>query len=260
MSADKEAFEPVRLRHDPTEASELREALVRETAFSADYDESKGLARFQAAIGAAGSSVEPSKSSASAARSWTAAAAGLVGLAVLSAGVSVGPRWFGAEDAAAPPDPVPAATTTALARDMPEQAAAPSVPVVAVDSLPAVESSPPAAAPPAPVARTAHSHASASPAARPPASSTTTVYDPLEETRHLSALRQESDPHRALSMADEGNRRFAGGSFREEREAIAIDALARLGRDAEAKRAAETFLVTYPTSPLASKVRRAAGL
>lgn len=61
-------------------------------------------------------------------------------------------------------------------------------------------------------------------------------------------------------MVADGNRRFAGGAFREERDAIAVDALARLGREAEARRAAATFLSTYPTSPLAPSVRRATGL
>ena len=138
----------------------------------------------------------------------------------------------------------------------PETLETPALPIFSVDSLPT--------APPPPSAGAARSTRAAvtTQVPTPPSSSAPARVDPLEETRHLGALRRvaASDPRKALSMVADGNQRFAGGSFREERDAIAVDALARLGHDAEAKRAAATFLTTYPTSPLAPSVRRAAGL
>lgn len=271
MSADEEALEPLRLHDDPGEPPELREALVREQTFRVDYDASKGLARFRAAIEARASGAEPScgpnPSSRGTGRSWARSAPRLVGLAALIAGASVGITWLETDEASlAPEKPT---TSTAAPEAVAEPSAAPVVPTLAVEALPTADSL--SANKPGP-ALVASARRATAPAARPtappapavPASVAPAVSsaDPLEETRHLGALRQlvAADPQRALAMVDEGNRRFAGGSFREEREAIAVDALARLGRTAEARRAAEAFLVTYPTSPLAPSVRRAAGL
>ena len=271
MSADEEAIEPTRLLDDPSELSELRDAIVREQELRVDYDEAKGLERFRAAIGAGASAPElPATSEprpTGAVRSWTSTAPRLVvGVAALIAGASVGVAWLGARDATSPAASPGAEIQTIL--DTSEPAKPAPVPTLAVESLPTAESlsaAEPAPAPAAssrpPVARSPRT--ADAPAATPAESApTASAPDPLEETRHLGALRRvaASDPHRALSMVDEGNRRFAGGSFREEREAIAIDVLARLGREDEAKRAAAAFLATYPTSPFASKVRRATGL
>ena len=83
-----------------------------------------------------------------------------------------------------------------------------------------------------------------------------------EEVLHLAALRAQaaSNPARALAMAEEGQRAFRGGVFSQEREAIAIGALAKLGRSAEARARAESFLARHPRSVLADGVRRSAGL
>jgi hypothetical protein len=69
-----------------------------------------------------------------------------------------------------------------------------------------------------------------------------------------------SDPGAALSLADEGNRRFVGGVLQEEREASAIRSLAALGRDAEARRRGQRFLENYPKSSFAERVRLSAKL
>jgi hypothetical protein len=252
MSAEEEGLEPLRLRADPNEPLSFREELVREQAFRVDYDDVKGLERFRA-------SVQPTKASAGAPRKWTSSALGAIGVAVLIAGASVGLTWRGTDDTAG----APVVTAPATAKqEISQQPASPVVPTLTVESLPPAMPLPTSAAsPPPPIARSARSSGT-TPQNPPPASSASSVVDPLEETRHLGALRRiaASDPETALSVVADGNRRFAGGSFREERDAIAIDALARLGREAEARRAAATFLTTYPTSPLAPSVRRAAGL
>lgn len=254
MSADEELIEPVRLRDDLDEPLDLREALVREKALRADYDEAKGLDRFQAALAAADVSTKPADSPPRASTKWPSSMPAVVGLAVLIAGAGVGLTWLGRDDAPVSP-PVTAAAPVIATPETPKAPEPSAVPTLSVDSLP-----PAPASPPAPVARSLRPSATAQ--VNPPASSSPSVVDPLEETRHLGALRRvaASDPEKALSMVADGNGRFAGGSFREERDAIAVDALARLGRGAEAKRAAETFLTTYPASPLAPSVRRSAGL
>ena len=83
-----------------------------------------------------------------------------------------------------------------------------------------------------------------------------------EEVAHLASLRSmlRSDPTAALTAAAEGHRRFAGGVFYQEREAIAIDALAALGRTTSARERARAFIAQFPTSTLADRVRRAGGL
>jgi hypothetical protein len=83
-----------------------------------------------------------------------------------------------------------------------------------------------------------------------------------EETANLARLRAaaRSDPALALFIANEGNRRFPRGIFGQERESIAIDALARLGRTSEARARARAFLAAYPGGPYAEKVRKVTGL
>jgi hypothetical protein len=57
------------------------------------------------------------------------------------------------------------------------------------------------------------------------------------------------DPRAALEVTDEHARSYPGGAFAEEREALAIDALRRLGRRQELLARARAFLQRYPTSP-----------
>jgi hypothetical protein len=56
------------------------------------------------------------------------------------------------------------------------------------------------------------------------------------------------DPGAALAATEAHRRRFPGGVLAQEREVIAIAALARLGRTAEAEAAARRFLSAYPRS------------
>lgn len=82
------------------------------------------------------------------------------------------------------------------------------------------------------------------------------------EMAHLSELRAVASaaPARAVVLADEGHQRFPGGTFGQEREAIAISALARLGRTGEARARAEALLAKHPESPFAESIRAAVGL
>jgi hypothetical protein len=80
-----------------------------------------------------------------------------------------------------------------------------------------------------------------------------------EEFRLLRAARQAlgTHPERALKLTDEHVRRFAHGMLVQEREAIAIDALVALGKDARARLRAQAFLQSHASSPYRGRVERA---
>ncbi len=64
-----------------------------------------------------------------------------------------------------------------------------------------------------------------------------------------------SDPKRALSLTQEYRRRFPKGALSVEREVIELEALARLGQHAEARRRALAFEGAHPTSIHLPRVR-----
>jgi hypothetical protein len=119
-------------------------------------------------------------------------------------------------------------------------------------------SAPSALAWPVPKVSTAHSVNSAAPSepARPlsaptapskPAAAKAMApeLDLLSRAQRLLAR----DPAAALEVIDEHARAYPAGEFVEEREALAIDALRRLGRRQEAQARAQGFLLRYPASP-----------
>ena len=80
------------------------------------------------------------------------------------------------------------------------------------------------------------------------------------ETDHLATLRSQTDPARALQMADEGHQQFAGGGHYADREVVAIRSMLRLGQQEEARGRAQRFLRRFPQHPQAALIRRMAGL
>ncbi len=86
--------------------------------------------------------------------------------------------------------------------------------------------------------------------------------DLSSETTDIAQLRSvaRTDPHRALSMAQEGARRYPRGFFSQEREAIAITCLVTLGHVSEARTRAERFLAAHPRGPAAESIRESVGL
>jgi hypothetical protein len=120
---------------------------------------------------------------------------------------------------------------------------------------------------PAPSA-SAESSPSASPIIASSASST-----PLEPKRATSAsqLREESlavlearaalragDAARSLGLLEQARARFPHGALGQEREALTIEALAKTGQAATARRRAEAFLRAHPQSPYLADLRRVA--
>lgn len=64
-----------------------------------------------------------------------------------------------------------------------------------------------------------------------------------------------TDPRRALALTEEYQRRFPKGTLGVEREVIALEALARLGQSAEARKRALSFEAKHPTSIHLPRVR-----
>ncbi len=90
---------------------------------------------------------------------------------------------------------------------------------------------------------------------------TSRVEGPSEGTLlHQAHDAISSDPRRAFDLTIEHARRFPNGMLVQEREVIAIEALARMGRTDEARRRASSFFATYPSSAYRSRVNDAVGV
>jgi hypothetical protein len=254
---------PIRLRDDPSVARALRADLERSAAHPPGaYDVARGLGRFEQAVQAG-------------------AAGGAAGGTVLGAafkGALVGVVFVGGaavlELRTTAPESRPRVDTPsdrpAHAVAAPEDASAPEPPAAAVVQVPgSVASSVPVASDPKPpppqaaapedrVAHMARGAADPLPVAREPLAAAEGTEDPLvAETRQLARLRSlaGTDPAQALALATEGGRRFPRGTFAQEREAIAIAMLVRLGRTGEARTRAEMFVAAYPRSAFNERVR-----
>jgi hypothetical protein len=77
-----------------------------------------------------------------------------------------------------------------------------------------------------------------------------------DEFALLRAARQalEDHPQRALAISEEHARRFPVGMLAQERETIAVEALAKLGRTAQAQTRARAFLAAHPESPYKNRI------
>jgi len=96
---------------------------------------------------------------------------------------------------------------------------------------------------------------------RPSAPTQSSAGEPAanDEYSLLAAARRakNTDPARALGLANEHARRYPRGMLSQEREAIAIEALLALGRTAQAKARASRFAQNYPGSPHWSRIEAA---
>lgn len=174
----------------------------------------------------------------------------IAGVALLAAGGLL-LTWQAMRTPAAPPGtvaesasaPHPSAGTEAE----PGSAAHPVIEGVSVEELPS--------APPLPARRTdATSPATvAKPAARVPSGGAAPSAPELELVQRAQAA-LASDPRRALALTAEHERAFPSGEFIQEREAIAVEALAHLGQKAEAVRRARALLDRYPRTPYAPQI------
>ncbi|MGZ3422650.1 MAG: hypothetical protein ACXVEE_32605 [Polyangiales bacterium] len=117
-----------------------------------------------------------------------------------------------------------------------------TVTVTVPASVPVVPPSvPPTAAPPA------------TSLAQPPSSVGSAAGSAADERNLIDAMRtalKAGDPAGALGFVSAHEKRFPTGAFTEEREAYAVQALARSGRGAEAKARGDRFRKRYPSSLL----------
>jgi len=67
-------------------------------------------------------------------------------------------------------------------------------------------------------------------------------------------------PASALTLTEEGERRFADSSFAEERRALAIQALINLDRIGAARSRAYGFLERYPSGPYSAHIAAMTGV
>jgi hypothetical protein len=116
--------------------------------------------------------------------------------------------------------------------------------VVPVTGAPAPMRSPSVRAVPAPRALV---ETTAEPPAPPTAAPLAGATDEVEILSQARALLAKS-PDRALALARDHEARFPHGRLAQERDALVVQALRRLGLAAEARKADETFRARYPDS------------
>jgi hypothetical protein len=77
----------------------------------------------------------------------------------------------------------------------------------------------------------------------------------LDLLRQVHAALRGGRPEAALSLLDRAGRGLEGGPLAEEAQAARVSALCQLGRVAEARAATDRFLISWPSSPLATRLR-----
>jgi hypothetical protein len=200
-----------------------------------------------------------------------AAGGGMLKSALIGAGSALALiAGYTAVTPTAPPEtPAPAPTVAAIAetsRPAPLRGGPLSPPPLA----PAPSASPSAAASVEPRVPDQRAGSSAAPMAAPAPSAEPAVEVSAAEKE--SRLREESrllgeardalrrgDAPGALARLDELRSKFPAGMLAQEREALAIEALARSGQGGEAKSRAEAFKKAYPASPHAAHVEALTG-
>lgn len=241
---------PLRLLDDPSLPDALREDLAEAAGQPLPpVDMAAGLASLKASIGASASAGASAGAAAEAAAlahgSWWGGAliglgAGLVGAAAI---------WLAPPLAHSPEPPPSSRVEVSAATTTPTASPAPTLRSTPAPTSAAAAAQVSSAAPRAPLAVSAPS-ASAS---APPE-----ITDgPSQELALLVRIKQSaaSDPALAVALVDEGHRRFPRGSFYQERESIAVLALAQLGRTNEARARAKHFLDAHSESPYAERLR-----
>jgi hypothetical protein len=136
-------------------------------------------------------------------------------------------------------------------------------PVVIAAALPSAEPSPPSTplVDPAPQVEQGPRISAHRPRRAParPAPSGVQAEQPSDPEAELELLRRArgqlaDTPQRALDTTDQHHALFRDGVFAEEREAIAIEALVRLGQHARARQRAKAFHSRYPNSAYARRL------
>lgn len=256
MSSD-----PIRLMDDPASGPALRGDLgIATGAAVAGLDMAGGLAALKASVAAQAGTTGVVAPVGAAAGLSTFSKVAIAGALVLGGVVA----WVGLRSPE--PEPVQAPTVghaiveaPQTPTPLPTPAAVPEAPkpaAVAVPPVPEEEVEPEAV----PV------DDEAEPEARPKKSKTPrkkaeppSVEDVRAEASLVDRAKRSlsGSPSTALELTNEAKRDFPNGMLVEEREAIAVQALAKLGRTEQAKQRGERFLSRYGRGAHASAVRSA---
>jgi hypothetical protein len=224
-------------RHDEREAPEL-ERFVR-----------AARARRPSPVVAArmAERLAPARAAAAMASSSRAAGAGstkLVLLSLVAIGGALAVWQVRTSEPSRPPEtPSSAPVVTEIAIAPPDEPKTSEVPTLAVEALPSA----------------------AAPARSGVASSIASTEKPsrAREDEYLLIQRAQeelgADPNRALATLHEHARSFPDGELGQERETIAVEALARLHRMSEAKARASALLIRFPRTPYVARLERALG-
>lgn len=153
----------------------------------------------------------------------------------------------------------PSVPPPAVSIATPATAPTPSAVATVEDSLPSIPVGSLPGAPPAITAKPSAAAATPRPAELAAASGTASPIDALLDERALLAAARDAhrrgDDRTALATLATARERHPSGVLGQEREVLAIEALAQLGdRDAASSRG-KAFLEAFPTSPHASHVR-----
>ena len=265
--------EPIRWLEDPNVAASLRADLAHSaTATVQGLDLSVGLAGLRTAITAQTGSLAP------AATGSSFGLKSVVGVLVLGGGLGlwkvtstddeatarVAAAAIEVVDDAQEPAPSPLPTP-------PESRVLPVIPPAVASEAPSavVEKDAPASTPEATVSpskRDDKTERRSTARVEEPAVAPVTSDPPpddryLQEATMVARARKSlsTDPSRTLALTEEIAREFPSGQLVEERRALEIRALAKLGRMDDAKERAAAFLADHAKGPHASAVRRAIG-
>jgi hypothetical protein len=258
--------EPVRLRDDPAVGQELRDDLAAVSSAPVGYDAAAGLERLQAAIrgggGGGGSNGGGATGGGGGAATWIAGGA-------IVAAIVAGAIWMMtrpdteesasvAEPGARPMTSTDTSTSTSTGTSTDTR--------TGTDTSTSTSTSTSTGTGAAEAAESEASETDGEAGGTGPAVATSRRPAPDDDRyrREIAQLDEArralgSDPARALRLASAGQREFPRGMYGEERAAIRIVALARLGRLDEARRLGEPFLRRHPHGTLSAEVRRAIG-
>lgn len=243
--------EPTRLLDDPAVAEGLRADLAQaQAAVLEGLDVSAGAASLNAAIAAETTAVGTASAGAG-----KMVALGLAG--AVTAGALV---WF----ALRAPEPEPQVVAAPVVTDPaePVSVSPPGPEPAALPNAAEPETTAPGIAAPVATPSVPEPEVSAvddvAPAPRKRPRTGDKQADYLREARLISDARaaMKTDASRALKLLAEARSEFPRGLLREEREALTILSLAKLGRSTQAKASAKRFLEKHAQSPYAAAVRQ----
>ena len=252
--------DPTRLLDDPSIAASLRADLAQAKAVElAGFDAPAGALSLKAAIAAEASAATATAASAGVSKGLML---GLVGAVSIGAVALVTLRSPEPEPvtAVSPPDVVDVAPARPDEVESPmaavDEPVSPSEPVVLPEAAPEVTAEVVHEVPAEPKAEKTKTLEPK--VGRPKARAARATDDYLREAQLIASARRvmQRDPARALKILEEAEASFPRGLLGEEREALTILSLDRLGRTRDAQSRGRAFLDAHGESPYADSVRQ----